>query len=145
MMMSDLLSPPEDHPYYKRAPGNYRAELHNRLTAGLYPIAFVLMVLAVAGNARSTRGSFVKVLLFATGFCIVLRALGIAAVSTAKGDPNAVYAVWAVPLVGFALPLFYLLRGRQMEVPSLLDGAGRGLRAAFGRFGDGRMAAGASS
>lgn len=140
---ADLLSPPTDHPYYKRAPGNFRAELHNRLTAGLYPIAFVLMVLAVAGNARSTRGSFVKVLVAATAFCIVLRALGIAAVSAAKNDPAAVYAVWGVPLAGFALPLFYLLRGRQMELPAFLDGWGERLRSLVGRFGGSRSAAGA--
>ena len=132
---ADLFSPPVDHPYYKRLPGNFRAELHNRLTAGLYPIAFVLMVLAVAGNARSTRGSFLKVLLFATGFCIVLRALGIAAVSAAKGDANAVLAVWGVPLFGMALPLFYLLRGRQMEVPGILERGGDGIRALLDRSG----------
>ena len=131
---ADLLFPPQDNPYYRTRPGNFRSELHNRLTAGLYPIAFVLMVLAVAGNARSTRGSFVKVLAFATTFCIVLRALGIAAVSAAKNDEMAVYAVWAVPLIGFALPLFYLVRGRQMEVPAALEWAGRAVGALVRRM-----------
>lgn len=116
---ADLFNPPAKHPYFLKEPGNFRAELHNRLTAGLYPLAFVLMILAVAGNARSTRGSFTKVLVFGTTFCIVLRALGIAAVSAAKNDPIAVWAVWGVPAVGFLVPLFYLSRGKQIELPDL--------------------------
>ena len=113
----DLFDPPEDHPYYLARPGNYRSELHNRLTTGLYPFAFALMVLAVAGNARSTRGSFVSVLVTAGLFCVALRGAGIAAVGAAKNDAAAVWFVWGVPLFGIALPLLFILRGRQMAVP----------------------------
>lgn len=116
----DLVEPPLDHPLYQTRPGLYRAELHNRATSGLYPIAFALMILAVAGNARSTRGSFVKVLLAAGLFCVAMRGAGIAAVGAAKNDASAVWFVWGIPLAAIALPVFYLARGRQMEWPVAL-------------------------
>ena len=115
----DLIDPPLEHALYKQRPQLFQSELHNRLTAGLYPIAFVLMILAVAGNARSTRGSFVKVLIAAALFCLAMRGAGIAAVGAAKSDPDALWFVWGIPLFTMALPLFYLVRGRQMEWPDL--------------------------
>lgn len=127
----DLLVHPVEHPLYKSRPGLFTSELHNRLTAGLYPIAFVLAVLAVAGNARSTRGSFVKALSFALVFCVVLRALGIAAVGAAKTEASAIWLVWALPLVGIVLPAFFLVTGRQIELPDLW-GRLSGLRARSG-------------
>ena len=116
----DLVRPPIDHPLYQTRPGLYRSELHNRATAGLYPLAFALMILAVAGNARSTRGSFVRVLLAAGLFCIALRGAGIAAVGAAKNDAAAVWFVWGIPLLGLVLPLSALVRGKQLEWPRAL-------------------------
>jgi lipopolysaccharide export system permease protein len=41
--------------YYKLQEGRFRAELHNRLSAPLYPIAFMLIAFAAIGEARTTR------------------------------------------------------------------------------------------
>ena len=135
---ADLFYPPEDNAFYQRKPGTFRSELHNRLTAGLYPVAFILMILAVAGNARSTRGSFVRVLVAAGLFCVLLRGLGIASVQAAKGDAAAVWFVWGVPLFGILWPLSYLVRGRQMQFPAV---PGRWLDALSRRKPSGRAAA----
>lgn len=111
----DLISPPVNHPYYKRKPGVFRAELHNRLTAGLYPIAFVLIVMLLAGRARSNRSRFGAALVVAGSICVAIRGLGIAMVSLARGAELAVFAVWAVPLLAIVLTAILLATGRTFE------------------------------
>ena len=52
-----LISPDPNDPLYKEAPGQFRAELHERLLAPLYPFAFVLIAFAFLGAPRTTRQS----------------------------------------------------------------------------------------
>ena len=52
-----LISPDPDDPLYKEQPGQFRAELHERLLAPLYPFAFVLIAFAFLGAPRTTRQS----------------------------------------------------------------------------------------
>ena len=42
-------------PSYKSAPGRLTSELHERLASPLYPIAFVIVVVAFLGGAQTTR------------------------------------------------------------------------------------------
>ncbi len=50
-----LLNQDVNEPYYKIQEGRFRAELHNRLSAVLYPVAFMLIAFAAIGEARTTR------------------------------------------------------------------------------------------
>jgi lipopolysaccharide export system permease protein len=52
-----LMSPDPEDPLYKEEPGQFRAELHERLLAPLYPFAFVLIAFAFLGAPRTTRQS----------------------------------------------------------------------------------------
>ena len=47
---TELLFPNPDDPLYKTWPGRFRAELHTRLTGGLYPLMVGLLILAFLGN-----------------------------------------------------------------------------------------------
>ena len=47
----ELLSPAEDDPLYSQIPGQFRAELHDRFMAPLYPFAFAALTFAFLGSA----------------------------------------------------------------------------------------------
>jgi lipopolysaccharide export system permease protein len=51
----ELAYPAADDAEYKRQPGFFRAELHERFSSPLYPFAFVMVTLALVGQAQSTR------------------------------------------------------------------------------------------
>ncbi len=53
--LGELLNPEATSVGFRRNPGQFGAELHERFANPLYPIAFVLIALAAAGQARSTR------------------------------------------------------------------------------------------
>lgn len=53
----ELLAPSEDDPVYKQIPGQFRAELHDRFMAPIYPFAFAALTFAFLGAPRTTRQS----------------------------------------------------------------------------------------
>src|SRR4030081_1519336 len=53
----ELLSPAADDPVYLQLPGQFRAELHDRLMAPIYPFAFAALTFAFLGAPRATRQS----------------------------------------------------------------------------------------
>ena len=53
----ELISPPTDDPVYVQMPGAFSAELHDRLTAPIYPFAFAALTFAFLGTPRTTRQS----------------------------------------------------------------------------------------
>src|SRR5215204_5811624 len=52
-----LWKPDPADPQYKDQPGQFRAELHDRILAPVYPLAFVLIAFAFLGAPRTTRQS----------------------------------------------------------------------------------------
>jgi lipopolysaccharide export system permease protein len=99
---SELFFPDMNNPTNKRNAGRIRAELHERLSTPLYPLAFVFIAVALLGHARTTRESRWKQIIAAFGIAVGLRVAGFAA-----GNLTALNA-WAVPLV-YALPLGAIL------------------------------------
>ncbi len=53
----ELIWPPTDDPIFIHTPGQYRAELHDRLAAPLYAFVFVAVTFAFLGSPRTTRQS----------------------------------------------------------------------------------------
>ncbi len=91
-----LLNQDPNEPYYTFQAGRFRAELHNRLSAPLYPIAFMLVAFALLGEARTTRQG---------------RAAAIqAAILLVAAVRIGAYAAWTASVrSGFAALLLYLL------------------------------------
>jgi lipopolysaccharide export system permease protein len=91
-----LLNQDTNEPYYKFQEGRFRAELHNRLSAPLYPIAFMLIAFAAIGEARTTRQG---------------RAVAIQAAILIVGATRiAAYAAWTASVrSSFAAMLLYIL------------------------------------
>lgn len=108
-----LLSPDPNDPYYQVVPGRFRAELHDRLTAWLYPLAGVAIAFAALGQAVTTREGRSAAVASAVIGMIGVRVAGFGASSAAVGSPAAVLAVYAAPIAGIALSLWIILQPQQ--------------------------------
>jgi lipopolysaccharide export system permease protein len=53
----ELLSPSSEDPVFVQLPGQFRAELHDRFLAPIYPFAFAALTFAFLGAPRTTRQS----------------------------------------------------------------------------------------
>lgn len=71
--LSFLFNPDPKDPDYQTRPGEYRAELHRRLTDWFFPITFALAALSLAGGAHSHRERMVHPLIPALLFAFVFR------------------------------------------------------------------------
>lgn len=94
---AELLQPPPGNKVNKRDRGRLASELHERFASALYPFAFVLIVLAYAGGAQSTRQSRFKGLVAAFSGGLVCRMLGIAANNMVAVRPSAAYLMYVIP------------------------------------------------
>ena len=74
----ELVNPRPDDPLFADQPGQVRAEFHDRLTAPLYPLAFVFVTYAYLGAPRTTRQGRTTSLLGAIGAMSALRGIGFA-------------------------------------------------------------------
>jgi lipopolysaccharide export system permease protein len=74
----ELANPKPGDPLFADQPGQVRAEFHDRLTAPLYPLAFVFVTYAYLGAPRTTRQGRTSSLLGAIGAISALRGIGFA-------------------------------------------------------------------
>jgi lipopolysaccharide export system permease protein len=115
-----LLFPDQKDQFYIEQPGQFRAELHDRLVAPLYPIAFVVIAFAYLGAPRTNRQSRTLSMLGAIGGVALLRLIGFASTVFGANAP------WMLSLqyVGFAIALggglFVIQRGLIIEPPAFL-------------------------
>lgn len=121
-----LLSPDPEDPYYKVVPGRFRAELHDRLTSWLYPLAGVAIAFAALGQAVTTRqgrGAAIGGAILAMG---LVRGAGFAATSAAVGSAGGVILVYAVPLATIVACVWVILRPQQASaLHARIDGLAR--------------------
>ncbi|MGP9819069.1 LPS export ABC transporter permease LptF [Salinarimonas sp. NSM] len=108
-----LFAPDPDDPYYRAVPGRFRAELHDRLTAWLYPLAGVAIAFAALGQAVTTRQGRGTAIAAAVIGMVLVRVAGFAASSAAVGSAAAVALVWAAPIAGILIPLWIAMRPQQ--------------------------------
>ena len=93
-----LLRQDKNEPYYKIQEGRFRAELHNRLSAPLYPIAFMLVAFAILGEARTTRqgrAAAIQIAIFLVG---AIRIGAYAAWTASVRSPIAAALLYILPL-----------------------------------------------
>jgi lipopolysaccharide export system permease protein len=111
-----LLFPDKSDPLYQAQTGRFRAELHDRLSAWLYPLAMMAIAFAALGEARTTRqGRGMAIAIAVTGV-VLLRILGFAASSAVARTPSAVALTYGVPLGGIAICLLLIFKGTKIRV-----------------------------
>jgi lipopolysaccharide export system permease protein len=115
-----LLVPDRNDPLYKEQPGQFRAELHDRLLGPIYPFAFVLIAFAFLGAPRTTRQSaawsMAGVILAVSG----LRLIGFASTVFTVKYPGAALVQYAAVAGTIVASLFAISRGLIIEPPAYL-------------------------
>ena len=96
--LSYVLNPPEDDLYVRFFPGRYREELHKRLSAGLYPMAFFAIAAAALASPRTTRQSR------GAALGAIIPAMGAVQIGNFAIAGQLKTQAWAVPLI-YLLPI----------------------------------------
>src|SRR5579864_8778262 len=115
-----LLVPDPKDPLYIEQPGQFRAELHDRLVAPLYPIAFTIIAFAYLGAPRTNRQSRTLSMLGAIGGVALLRLIGF--ISTVFGATMP----WLLPVQYLAIAascacgLYVIRNGLILEPPAFI-------------------------
>ncbi len=125
--MGDLISPPPDDPVFKRIPGEFRSELHDRIFAPIYPFVFVLMAFAILGAPRTTRQNRN----FAIGVLVVgilvLRIAGFGLSTMSTSQPAAVFVQYFMLAAVSVGSVWMIMRGVIIDAPANLLGWINGL------------------
>lgn len=116
----ELLSPAPDDPVYKEIPGQFRAELHDRFMAPIYPFAFAALTFAFLGAPRTTRQSRN----FSIGGAILsafgLRMAGFACSVMAVKSPLAPVVQYLMLFATIGLSIWIIIGGIVLEPPAAL-------------------------
>jgi lipopolysaccharide export system permease protein len=115
-----LMFPDPKDPFLLEQPGPFRAELHDRLIAPLYPLAFVVIAFAYLGAPRTTRQSRTLSMVGAVGGVGLLRLIGFT--STVFGATVPVMLVLQYVAVAAAVGggLWIIRTGVILEPPAFL-------------------------
>src|SRR5262249_32979294 len=119
----ELLNPPADDPLYKDQPGQFRSELHNRITAPLYPLAFLVITFAYLGAPRTTRKTRAMTFAGALIAVSVLRGWGFVGTLAGAHSPAALVIPYATLAATFVLGLWAIARGIIIEPPAFITKA----------------------
>ena len=116
----DVAFPDPNDPVYKQVPTHFRAELHDRLIAPIYPFAFTVLCFAILGAPRTSRQSREMSMIVALSATAMLRLIGFACNVVATQNVVAVYVLYASVFVALALGLVAIARGVMVEPPAFI-------------------------
>jgi lipopolysaccharide export system permease protein len=115
-----LMYPGAD-PLYKEQPGQFRAELFDRLIAPFYPPAFLVIAFAYLGAPRTNRQSRTLSLAGAIGAVALLRLIGFVSTVFGVNFPWMVWLQFVALAAAFALGLTIIRRGIIIEPPAFVS------------------------
>src|SRR5476649_632207 len=101
---------PKDQ-FYIEQPVQFRAELHDRLIAPLYPLAFLVIAYAYLGAPRTTRQSRTLSMVGAIGGVALLRLTGFVSTVFGAAMPWMLSLQYLAIVVAFAFGLFVIRTG----------------------------------
>ena len=110
-----LLAPDANDKVFQGNPLLFSAELHKRASEWLYPIAFVMIGMAVCGMARSHRENPLFLTFNAIALAFVLRWFGLFAEDRAESTAAANVFVYLVPLTGILIAAWFIGQNRTLS------------------------------
>jgi lipopolysaccharide export system permease protein len=116
-----LLFPDPKDQFYVEQPGQFRAELHDRLMAPLYPLAFVVIAYAYLGAPRTTRQSRTLSMLGAIGGVALLRLIGFASTVFGATVPWMLAVQYLTLAAAIGAGLYVIRRGLIIEPPTFIS------------------------
>lgn len=120
--IGELYNPSPDNVHFKRRPGSFRAELHDRLSNPLYPILFVLTALALLGFPRTTREDRLVSILIAFALAAGARLGGMLSVNMLTKNEAAIFLVYGIPIGGILLAAYFIqTKGSRLDLWSRIQ------------------------
>jgi lipopolysaccharide export system permease protein len=116
----ELLSPDRRDPLVEAQPWKFRAELHDRILAPFYPLAFTFIAYALLGAPRTTRESRGLSLVATIVAVGLLRFIGFACTVLAAHLPAALAVQYAALAAAIGLSAWTIARGIIVEPPAFL-------------------------
>ena len=116
-----LLFPDPKDPLYIEQPKQFRAEMHDRLIAPLYPLAFAVIAFAYLGAPRTNRQSRTISMLGAVGGVALLRLAGFVSAVFGATIPWMLSLQYVALLLAFGGGLFVINRGLIIEPPAFIN------------------------
>lgn len=117
----DLVTADESDEMYKQDPGRFRAELHKRLSAPLFPIAAFVLAFAFLGEARTTRQSRGLAIAGAAGAFTLVEIFGFGTSGMVARNAALTWIAYLVPVAGILYGLAVIAGFAQFRVPALLQ------------------------
>ncbi|MEZ2406216.1 lipopolysaccharide export system permease protein [Bosea sp. OAE752] len=111
----ELINQNPNEAYYKIQEGRFRAELHNRLSAPLYPFAFMLIAFAAIGEARTTRQGRALAIQAAIMIVGATRIAAYAAWTASVRSPVAAAMLYILPLLAIILAVALIYYGERLR------------------------------
>ena len=109
--LSELLNPAPEDVAHARARNLITQELHERLSSPLYPLAFVLLAVALLGQPRTTRQGRGQALILAFVLATLTRVGGLTATNLLAARPAAAPLVYAIPIGATLLAIVHAQAG----------------------------------
>lgn len=116
-----LLSPDPKDQFYIEQPDQFRAELHDRLIAPFYPLAFVVIAYAYLGVPRTTRQSRTLSMLGAIGSVALLRLIGFVSTVFGAAIPWMLSLQYLVVACAMGLGFYVIRRGLVLDPPAFIS------------------------
>jgi lipopolysaccharide export system permease protein len=116
----ELLFPNPRDPELRKEPGQFRAELHDRFVAPLYPVAFMIVAFAYLGAPRTTRQSRTWSLVSAVGGVAALRIIGFASMVFGIKHPLALMCQYVAVFTATGFGLFAISHAAIIEPPAFM-------------------------
>ncbi len=113
----ELFFPDPNDKEFQRNPGRFRSQIHERFAEMLWPFAYIMIILAFAGQARSNRQSFSASIGAAVIAVVIARGAGFSSVTALKTDPDAVLMVYALPISCILFGSYFVVRNRPATLP----------------------------
>jgi lipopolysaccharide export system permease protein len=114
-----ILPDPKDQLFIEQ-PGQFRAELHDRLMAPFYPIGFTIIAFAYLGAPRTTRQSRTLSMVGAIGGVAALRLTGFASSVFGAAIPWMLSLQYLAMAVAIGSGLWVIRRGLILEPPAFI-------------------------
>jgi lipopolysaccharide export system permease protein len=119
----ELVSPSPNDPIFQQIPGQFRAEMHDRFMAPIYPFAFAALTFAFLGAPRTTRQSRNFSISSSILAVFGLRIAGFACSVMAVKSPLAPLIQYLMLATAICASLWIILGGVVIEPPAALTEA----------------------
>jgi lipopolysaccharide export system permease protein len=116
-----LIFPDPKDQFYIEQPGQFRAEMHDRLIAPLYPLAFVVIAFAYLGVPRTNRQSRTLSMIGAISGVALLRLLGFASTVFGATVPWMLSLQYLAVAAAFAGGIYVIRKGLIIEPPAFFN------------------------